>query len=161
MTLAGTEDYMAPEVTLGEDYDESCDVYSFGLVLYVLIGLREPPKRSPATCFDFRPGDITAFVPPDCPVALSQLAAQCAKYKPRDRPSFGEALKQLKEILPTLAATSNGATMRPVTASASPTASPSRAVSSDHLHLPAGGDGNVLEREKARLRKTMGRLQFE
>jgi serine/threonine protein kinase len=29
MTLAGTEDYMAPEVTLGEDYDEKCDVFRY------------------------------------------------------------------------------------------------------------------------------------
>jgi len=32
----GTPIYMAPEVILHQPYDESCDVYSFGLVLWEL-----------------------------------------------------------------------------------------------------------------------------
>jgi len=29
MTIAGSDDYMAPEVLLGEKYDEKCDVFGF------------------------------------------------------------------------------------------------------------------------------------
>lgn len=32
MTLCGTDEWMAPEVMLGEKYDEKADVYSFGMV---------------------------------------------------------------------------------------------------------------------------------
>lgn len=33
MTIAGSDDYMAPEVLLGEKYDEKCDVFGFGVLL--------------------------------------------------------------------------------------------------------------------------------
>lgn len=29
MTIAGSDDYMAPEVLLGEKYDEKCDVFGY------------------------------------------------------------------------------------------------------------------------------------
>lgn len=212
MTLAGTEDYMAPEVTLGEDYDEKCDVYSFGVVLYELIGLREPPRRSPATAFDFRADDIKAFVPADCPEELAQLAAHCTRYRSSERPSFAESLKRLKELLKTLppdagvgagslassasatpttatTTTATTTTVAPAVSGATTTPPPPVAVQppspasiqpsagsrsgssspakwtvggqgSDHVNLPAGGEGDVLAKEKARLEKTMAKLQL-
>lgn len=39
---AGSPRYMAPEVALGKPYNEKCDVYSFAILLWEMITLREP-----------------------------------------------------------------------------------------------------------------------
>lgn len=159
MTLAGTEDYMSPEVTLGLDYDEKCDVYSFGVLLYELIGLCPAPKRSPATAFDFRPDAIKAIIPPDCPEELAALAAQCTKYKPSERPSFGEILKRIKAIQATLPSTSLQNPTSPISSSPLAHSSPSTSTGSSPQGW-SGRDDSML-RERARLLKSMGQLQLE
>jgi serine/threonine protein kinase len=37
MTMCGTDEWMAPEVILGDKYDESADVFSFGVIIAELI----------------------------------------------------------------------------------------------------------------------------
>ncbi|KAL3941928.1 MAG: hypothetical protein SGBAC_003784 [Bacillariaceae sp.] len=41
-TMAGTPRYMSPEVALGQSYNESCDIYSFALLLWEFITLQRP-----------------------------------------------------------------------------------------------------------------------
>ena len=43
MTSAGTMQYMAPEVYFGGKYDHTVDIYSLGIVLYVLLNDNLPP----------------------------------------------------------------------------------------------------------------------
>ena len=38
----GSPNYMAPEVITGSGYDEKCDVWSIGIILYTLIMGRVP-----------------------------------------------------------------------------------------------------------------------
>ena len=42
MTACGTPAWTAPEVVTGESYDEKVDVYSYGMVVWEMIALREP-----------------------------------------------------------------------------------------------------------------------
>lgn len=43
MTVIGTYDYMAPEIMMTSNYDESADLYSLGMVLYYLSNDRKLP----------------------------------------------------------------------------------------------------------------------
>lgn len=45
MTMCGTDEFMAPEIIFGMQYDEKVDVFSFGIVLAELITRKIPGKR--------------------------------------------------------------------------------------------------------------------
>ena len=42
---AGTPGWMAPEVLRGEKFDETSDLYSFGVVLWEMLTLEQPWKE--------------------------------------------------------------------------------------------------------------------
>jgi len=88
MTICGTDDYMAPEVMIGEEYDQSCDVFSFGMVLIEMI-LREsltPRMRNEDLGLD-KPYLLNKL-PKDCPDEFRQLILHCCKIQPSSRPTF-------------------------------------------------------------------------
>jgi len=102
MTIAGTDDWMAPEVILGEMYNEKADENSFGIVIFELITRKKPQTRTPAKCFEFDKKAFQTVKPADCPVAFEKLMLHCLEHgAPEDRPSFKEILPQLKELLET------------------------------------------------------------
>jgi hypothetical protein len=57
---------MAPEVLLGDKYDEKCDVFGYGTVLAGLVSRRRPPKRSEEGLYGFKPDQFKPLIPPDC-----------------------------------------------------------------------------------------------
>ena len=42
----GSIPYMAPEVALGKPYNEKCDVFSFGILLYEIMSLKPPFSKA-------------------------------------------------------------------------------------------------------------------
>ncbi len=40
--IVGSYAYMAPEILKGHSYDERCDIYSLGVILYILMTLNHP-----------------------------------------------------------------------------------------------------------------------
>lgn len=88
--VAGTESYMAPEQAEGQNVGPSADIYSLGVMWYELVTGRRP---------------MGAFMAPhlqrnDCPLAWSNLIAQCLQVNPAARPS----LASIATVLETLAA---------------------------------------------------------
>ena len=99
MSRAGTMQWVAPEVLLGERYNHKCDVWSFGVVCWELLTALTP--------FDgVNLADLSKKVhmeglrlppPAGAPLPLLQLIAKCWA-KPADRPEFEELLSALQGL---------------------------------------------------------------
>mgnify|MGYP001069189839 CR=1 FL=1 len=80
---AGTDKYMAPEVSKGSDYGQPADVYSFALILWQLENESEPPDNKKLT-FDS-----------GCPAKLKDLILKCSNEVPKKRLSFTEIIRKM------------------------------------------------------------------
>jgi len=98
MTIVGTDDWMAPEVAQGQDYNSACDVFSYAMVLYEIITREKPPQREMLQRYAFIPDRWRAAIPKDTPEALWQLLCDCAQTDAKDRPAFKDVMKKLEEI---------------------------------------------------------------
>jgi len=101
MSICGTEDWMAPEVMLGMDYNEKADVFSYGIVLCEIITRKKVGKelqRYARDAFCLNIDQFRALAPADCPPALIRLTIACCEYEQDQRPSFKDILQVLKEI---------------------------------------------------------------
>jgi len=98
MTICGTDEWMAPEVMLGDPYDEKADVYSTGIVLTELITRKKPLMRYPEDNFCYPVAELRKIVPSDCPLGFSELALECVKQDPIERPEFKEVLDRLNNL---------------------------------------------------------------
>jgi serine/threonine protein kinase len=98
----GTPLWMAPEVLQNKAYDESADIYSFGIVLWELLTHQDPypeirtfSDMIKRVCEEgHRP-----TIPPECPPTLRRLITQCWHPDPTKRPNFNEILAQFDTII--------------------------------------------------------------
>eukprot|EP01090_Pellita_catalonica_P008030 TRINITY_DN1867_c0_g1_i3.p1 TRINITY_DN1867_c0_g1~~TRINITY_DN1867_c0_g1_i3.p1 ORF type:complete len:520 (-),score=103.10 TRINITY_DN1867_c0_g1_i3:254-1720(-) len=100
--LCGTEDWMAPELILGMEYDEKIDVFSYGIVLCEIITRVKVSKeleRVPQNAFGLDNEKFRKLVPEDCPKGFSILAEACCNYYSQDRPTFVEIITLLDQLL--------------------------------------------------------------
>lgn len=98
----GTPLYMAPEVFVGE-WDEKCDVYSFGVIMWETLMLKQ--------AFEDIGGNLPAFmhqvidlhvrpeIPAGCGSSLRDLMVECWSPNPKDRPSFAVICDKLDRCL--------------------------------------------------------------
>ncbi|GMF51538.1 unnamed protein product [Phytophthora fragariaefolia] len=120
----GTSFWIAPEVLLGRDYNEQADIYSLGVVLSE-IDTDDYPfwNDSNRDCArgKLEEADILRQVAKgnkrpqfsaDCPAGIMLLAERCLQKNPEDRPTSGNIVETLQQLL--------GSTMAP-----SPSHSPS------------------------------------
>jgi len=98
-TVALTLNWVAPEVTTGEEYTEKSDVYSFGMVCWELITHKVPYEGKPQIQM------INAIVegkhpkfPKDVDSEYHKLVEECWKMDPTQRPDFIEICSRLKKI---------------------------------------------------------------
>jgi serine/threonine protein kinase len=100
----GTALYMAPEIYFGEQYDEKCDVYSFGIILWEIYTRIKPyeniPDLSTDTFFDnILNIKLRPIIPEDCPAKIKSLITKCWDADPKVRPSFSNIVDRLQEII--------------------------------------------------------------
>jgi len=96
----GSLRYMAPEVALRQPYNEKCDVYSFGIILWQMARSKTPYEGLTSQTFlqhvvvnGERPKLDRSW-----PVAFCKLLESCWHAVPSVRPSFSDVLVQLDDI---------------------------------------------------------------
>ncbi|KAI9996432.1 hypothetical protein PInf_014155 [Phytophthora infestans] len=109
----GTSLWMAPEVMLGERYDDKADVFSFGVVLSELDVHSLPYAKAKKENLDAKGNPIPDSIllqrvalgivkvefSDACPEAIVELGRVCTSVYPTERPTAAEALYKLQLIL--------------------------------------------------------------
>eukprot|EP01132_Coremiostelium_polycephalum_P001514 gene1514-1906_t len=95
---AGSPLYMAPEMLLNKEYDEKCDVYSFGILVWELLTKLEPYNKLytsyPALVDGVANKQQRPVIPEYFPTRLKDFLNRCWEHYPSKRPSFEEITKQ-------------------------------------------------------------------
>jgi len=105
VTMCGTDEFMAPEIILGKEYDELADVFSYGMLLFETITRKDVGKLIPRNAqngFAVNEAAVRRQLPKDCPKHLVELAFLCIKYDPKKRPPFTRTILFLKKLLKVL-----------------------------------------------------------
>ncbi|KAJ1455371.1 kinase-like domain-containing protein [Pelagophyceae sp. CCMP2097] len=99
----GSPRYMAPEVALAKHYDEGCDVYSFGMLLWQLCALALPFAAYSGAAFHARVvvGGERLPLPAQWPQRISRLINRCWAENPASRPTCDAAVVELEEQITT------------------------------------------------------------
>jgi len=101
LSICGTEEYMAPEVLVGLEYNEKVDVFSYGIFLAELLTQCYLPtdlKRTPANQFGLNVVKFKDLLPDDCPTQLSDLVIECCNQISNNRPNFENVIHRLHDI---------------------------------------------------------------
>ncbi|XP_073031092.1 serine/threonine-protein kinase EDR1-like isoform X1 [Primulina eburnea] len=99
-SVAGTAEWMAPEVLRNEQSNEKSDVYSFGVILWELATLRVPwtelnsMQVVGAVGFQGRHLDV----PPTVDPLVADIIRECWNSNAQARPSFGQIIKRLMHL---------------------------------------------------------------
>jgi serine/threonine protein kinase len=104
MTMCGTDEFMAPEIIMGLEYDAKADVFSYGMLLFEIITRKDVGQVIPRALENGYMIDeenlrqkITRST--DCPSHFLELGCLCIKYAPDKRPNFLQIIGFLKKLL--------------------------------------------------------------
>lgn len=96
--MIGTIQWMAPEVLLSSpSYDSTIDIYSFGILLWELLTLKNPygEMKPSQIANEVTEKGLRPTVPPSTPLQLSKLIQNCWATS-EDRPSIKYIVHQLQ-----------------------------------------------------------------
>ncbi|KYQ90241.1 LISK family protein kinase [Tieghemostelium lacteum] len=102
LTYVGSDRWMAPEISMGEQYDFKVDVFSFGIVLVEIITNQVPDERYPQKRFEFDNMSFLKKVPRECPPDFASLCCDCTQTDPKKRPDFTKILTTINQIYESL-----------------------------------------------------------
>ncbi|CAD7703673.1 unnamed protein product, partial [Ostreobium quekettii] len=99
--------WVAPEVFGGMPHTSGSDIYSFGVVMHVVVAETQPYRGdcSPAAVYDKKMcGQTPCDLPSTCPGSLVQLMSECCSVDPARRPpSMNDVGTRLERIMGELA----------------------------------------------------------
>ena len=91
----GTLAYMSPEMSNEEEYDNKTDVYSFGVLLFVLF-TRRFPKQNLKEKLNNKPIKFPEASPAISPFTIS-LIKKCMSFEANKRPTFEEIVEEMRK----------------------------------------------------------------
>ena len=105
----GTPHYMAPEIKNGGEYDETVDIYSLGIMMYMLLNENRPPFVSNHTeereAYNRRMAGENLPPPKYAPRRLARIILKCCSFDPMDRyGSASELIDELEQVKDDMAA---------------------------------------------------------
>eukprot|EP00003_Mantamonas_plastica_P011703 TRINITY_DN2150_c0_g2_i3.p1 TRINITY_DN2150_c0_g2~~TRINITY_DN2150_c0_g2_i3.p1 ORF type:complete len:145 (-),score=31.01 TRINITY_DN2150_c0_g2_i3:42-476(-) len=100
MTQCGTPQWMAPEVLRNENYNESADVYSYGMVLWEMVTEAIPyaGQHPLQVAIQIATQGLKPEQPTEGEPGFIQLIEDCMHEDASQRPSFSEILERLGEL---------------------------------------------------------------
>ena len=85
-----------------QEFNEKCDVYSYGIVLWEIL-TREEPFGQYTSFSEFKEAVCIRgerpTIPEDCPGSLKDLIVNCWNKEPSLRPSFKEIINKLDYVI--------------------------------------------------------------
>ncbi|PIK49854.1 putative dual specificity testis-specific protein kinase 1-like [Apostichopus japonicus] len=99
LPVVGTPYWISPECLHGKFYDSKCDVFSFGIIMCEIIGrVSADPEELPRR-MDFGLNEAGfQFLAGECPKNMFNIAIQCCKVSPKERPTFHSIVAILGEM---------------------------------------------------------------
>ncbi|KAG9349500.1 hypothetical protein JZ751_027945 [Albula glossodonta] len=100
MSLVGTFPWMAPEVIQSLPVSETCDTYSYGVVLWEMLTREIPFKglEGLQVAWLVVEKNERLTIPSCCPVSFAELMRKCWVTDPRERPLFKQILITLESM---------------------------------------------------------------
>uniref|UniRef100_A0A3P8W3H3 Mitogen-activated protein kinase kinase kinase 7-like n=1 Tax=Cynoglossus semilaevis TaxID=244447 RepID=A0A3P8W3H3_CYNSE len=100
MTVVGTFPWMAPEVIQSLPVSETCDTYSYGVVLWEMLTREVPFKgfEGLQVAWLVVEKQERLTIPTSCPVSFAELMRKCWQADPKERPQFKQVLATLETM---------------------------------------------------------------
>ncbi|KAM9789525.1 uncharacterized protein ACB057_012167 [Neosynchiropus ocellatus] len=100
MTVVGTFPWMAPEVIQSLPVSETCDTYSYGVVLWEMLTREVPFKgfEGLQVAWLVVEKQERLTVPSSCPASFAELMRKCWLADPKERPPFKQVLVTLEAM---------------------------------------------------------------
>ncbi|OCT63608.1 mitogen-activated protein kinase kinase kinase 20 L homeolog isoform X1 [Xenopus laevis] len=100
MSLVGTFPWMAPEVIQSLPVSETCDTYSYGVVLWEMLTREVPFKglEGLQVAWLVVEKNERLTIPSSCPRSFAELMHQCWEAESKKRPSFKQILSNLESM---------------------------------------------------------------
>ncbi|KAF7267700.1 hypothetical protein GWI33_019092 [Rhynchophorus ferrugineus] len=97
----GSAAWMAPEVFTSSQYTESCDVFSWGIILWEVISRKKPFYKNASSAFSIMWAVHKGKRPPlirDCPPSIEKLMTDSWDHDPQKRPSMKQIANKMQQI---------------------------------------------------------------
>ncbi|XP_053295923.1 mitogen-activated protein kinase kinase kinase 20 [Pleuronectes platessa] len=100
MSLVGTFPWMAPEVIQSLPVSETCDTFSYGVVLWEMLTREIPFKglEGLQVAWLVVEKNERLTIPSGCPASFAELMRNCWETEPKERPMFKQILSTLESM---------------------------------------------------------------